>query len=69
VIKTGRRRIIRHGGSYGITIPRKFLELSGLKVGDRVGIVYNRVLLVINPNPELEESKDIKKKDRDNCSE
>ena len=36
-----RHRIIRIGGSVGITIPKRFLEITNLGVGDRIVLEMN----------------------------
>jgi antitoxin component of MazEF toxin-antitoxin module len=48
-MKQGKRRIIRHGASVGITIPAKFLRDSQLKVGDELAVVFDDVLFYIKP--------------------
>jgi len=41
------RRILFSGGSYLVAIPRKFLELHGLKAGDRVVVIPGSVLQIV----------------------
>jgi antitoxin component of MazEF toxin-antitoxin module len=40
------RRIIRVGDSYGITLPREYVEAHGLRIGDLVEISYNESVRV-----------------------
>jgi len=53
--KTRTRKIINIGGSYGITIPRQFIEKNNLRFGDTVGIVFDSLLLIVNPEPPPKE--------------
>lgn len=47
--KTKTRKLINIGGSYGVTIPKKFIDKAGLKFGDRVGLTYNSILVIVVP--------------------
>ena len=53
--KSGTRRLIRHGGSVGITLPPSHLKRMGWKVGDKVGLVFDDVLVIIKPVIKKEE--------------
>jgi len=48
-MKQQKVRIIRHGGSAGITIPAKYMKDSQLKVGDEMAVVFDDVLFYIKP--------------------
>jgi len=41
------RRILFSGGSYLVAIPRHFLELHGLKAGDRVAVIPGSILQIV----------------------
>ena len=58
VMKQGRRRLIRHGGSVGITFPVKFLKDSQLKVGDKVAVVFDNILVIVKPELKEQAPKD-----------
>jgi antitoxin component of MazEF toxin-antitoxin module len=45
----GNRRLIPIGGSIGVTLPAKFLRDKGWKAGDRVGIVFDDIAVIIRP--------------------
>lgn len=45
----GRRRLIRVGGSVGITIPYRFLKQSQLRLGDQLIITFNDMMFAIKP--------------------
>lgn len=47
-MKQGHRKLIKHGGSVGITFPSKFLKESQLKVGDEVAVVFNNIWLLLS---------------------
>jgi antitoxin component of MazEF toxin-antitoxin module len=51
-VKTREQKIIKHGGSAGITIDKVFLNENGLRIGDIVQAVYGRFgnVLVIAMN-------------------
>ena len=52
-MKQGKRRLIRHGGSIGITLPSQFLKEKGWKVGDKVAVVFDDVAVIVRPeNPK-----------------
>ena len=53
--KSGNRRLIAIGGSLGVTIPARFIKKSGWKRGDKVGLVFDDVLVVIKPVLKKEE--------------
>lgn len=53
--KSGTRRLIRIGGSVGITLPPKHLKRMGWKVGDKIGMVYDDVLVMVKPTLKKEE--------------
>ena len=41
------RRILFSGGSYLVAIPKHFLEIHGLKAGDRVVVIPGSVLQIV----------------------
>lgn len=45
----GRRRLIRVGGSVGITLPHRFLKQSQLEVGDQLIITFDDMMFAIKP--------------------
>ena len=47
--KTKTRKLINIGGSYGVTIPKQFIDKTGLKFGDKVGLTYNSILVIVVP--------------------
>jgi antitoxin component of MazEF toxin-antitoxin module len=46
---TGNRRLIPIGGSVGITLPKSFLKKKGWKAGDKVGLVFDDVAVIVRP--------------------
>jgi len=48
-MKQKRVKIIRHGGSAGITIPARYLKESQLKVGDELSVTFDDVLFYLKP--------------------
>jgi len=57
-MKQKRVKIIRHGGSAGITLPAKYLKESQLKVGDEMAVVFDDVLFYLKPvEPRKEKDK------------
>jgi len=57
--KTKTRKIINVGGSYGITIPKSFIEKNHLRFGDTVGIVFDSIMLIVNPNLPGEKNNEV----------
>lgn len=53
--KSGTRSLIRVGGSIGITLPLPHLKRMGWKVGDKIALVYDDVLVLIKPVSKKEE--------------
>jgi len=55
------RRLIRIGGSVGLTVPKDFLERNNLTIGDRVGLITNDIILLAVPRvpKEREHGDDI----------
>lgn len=47
--KSGNRRLIAIGGSIGLTLPKRFLKKKGWKAGDRVGLVFDDVAVIVRP--------------------
>ena len=66
------RKVINIGDSFGITLPKSFVETHGLKKGDKVLVYYNSLLLLEPQKGEhiLEEIKTklekLKKEEMDN---
>lgn len=55
--KTKRRKVIQFGqNSLVITLPKEFVDKSGIKKGDRVAVTYDSLLVIVNPNLPKEES-------------
>lgn len=50
--ESGNRRLIQHGGSVGITLPKSWLDKKGWKVGDKVGLVFDDVAVIVRPKFE-----------------
>ena len=48
------RKLIELGGSLTITLPREYIRKAGLQKGDVVGVVYDGLFVVINPNKPRE---------------
>ena len=44
------RRLIQSANSLLITLPVEYIRKAGLKKGDVVGVAYDNLLVVINPN-------------------
>ena len=62
--KTKTRRLIQSANSLLITLPVDYIRKAGLKKGDVVGVAYDSLLVVINPNPPIDELKgEVKKND------
>jgi len=40
------KKIIKIGGSLGITLPIKFCKHTGLEQGDKVGVIFDHELLL-----------------------
>lgn len=53
-MKQGHRRLIKHGGSVGITLPQKFLKEKGWKAGDKVAVVFDDVAVIVKPVGRVE---------------
>ena len=53
--KIGNRRLIKIGSSVGITLPQNHLKRMGWKVGDKVGLVFDDILVIIKPVLKKEE--------------
>jgi len=41
------RKILKIGNSYYINIPRQFIELHGLKAGERIPVLGDQILKVV----------------------
>lgn len=54
--KTKTRKIFKLGKSVCMTIPKDFCDKTGLKPGDRVGVVYDSVIIIATPQ-KLEEKQ------------
>jgi len=63
-MKTGTRRLIRHGGSIGITLPASFLKESQLKVGDKMAVVFDDVLFYVKPVEPRNKPEELKEQDK-----
>jgi hypothetical protein len=48
-------KLLRVGASMLITLPPEFIRKNKLKPGDRVGLTYNSILVVINPREPRDE--------------
>ena len=46
------RKVVKHGRSYYINLPKEFIELHHLKKGDRVPVLTDHVMKII---PMMEE--------------
>lgn len=51
------RKIVNVGGSYGITLPIKFVRKLNLQFGDKIAIVSDGVILICVP-PEKPNEKE-----------
>jgi len=40
------RKIVKVGNSFGVTLPRKFLNAHGLKLGDDLELFFNDVVMI-----------------------
>lgn len=47
---TKRRKVIRLGQALVITLPKEFCVRAGLTGGEIVGVTYDSVLVIVNPN-------------------
>lgn len=47
--KSGNRRLIPIGGSLGITIPKSHIKRMGWHAGDKVGLVFDDILVIVKP--------------------
>ena len=61
--KAKTRKLIQSANSLLITLPVEYIRQTGLKKGDVVGVAYDRLLVVINPNPPIDELKGVKEND------
>ena len=57
--KSGNRKLITIGGSIGVTLPKSHIERMGWKAGDKVGLVFDDILVIIRP-VLAEEPKELK---------
>ena len=55
--KTKTRRIIKSGNGLIITLPVEYIRKTGLRKGDVVAVAYDTLLVVVNPNPPIDEQK------------
>jgi len=53
--KTKSRKLIKLGEALVMTIPKDFWQKAGLKPGDRVGVVYDSVIIIATPQKPKEE--------------
>jgi len=53
--KAGNRRLIAIGPSLAVTIPARFIKASGWKRGDRVSVVCDDIVVVIQPTLKKKE--------------
>ena len=51
------RKLIAVGGSIGITVPKEFLKKNNLKAGDKVGVTYDSILVLVIPEKPEEGQK------------
>jgi len=58
------RKIIRIGGSTGLTLPPTFLRKNNLKVGDVVGLTIDDVIVVVVPKMPRESGEDVSVADK-----
>lgn len=56
--KSKTRRVIKSGKALIVTLPQEFVDNSGLKKGDTVGMTYDSFLVIINPRKKSEEKRD-----------
>ena len=47
MMKYTRRKLVRQGGSIGVTLPAKFLKESRLNVGDTVEMAFNDIVIAV----------------------
>lgn len=53
--KPVRRKLMKIGGSVGITFPKNYLDTTELKAGDEVGLVFDEILVIVKPTLPKEE--------------
>jgi hypothetical protein len=46
------RRVIRNGSSFYISIPPEFIQLHGIKKGDRLPVLAGHIMKVVPMNEE-----------------
>jgi antitoxin component of MazEF toxin-antitoxin module len=54
---TKTRRLIKSANSLIITLPADYIRKAGLKKGDVVGVAYDSLMVIVNPNPPKGEVK------------
>lgn len=54
--KTRKGKLVRLGQeALVVVLPKEFVTKAGLRKGDTIGITYDSLLVIINPNPPVEE--------------
>ena len=51
------RKVIRSGRGLIISLPQEFVNNSGLKKGDTVGVTYDSFLVIVKPTDRKEEER------------
>lgn len=49
------QKVIKLGNALIVQLPVAYVRKSGLKKGDKVGIFFDEILLIVNPKPNIKE--------------
>lgn len=44
------RKVIKVGGSLGMTLPKEFVVKNKLETGDKLGVTFDSILVIVVPH-------------------